>query len=146
MKLTTQIITPDCNGFAQLKAESMASGLNMLRRLDENWLNNTNRFDRPGEKLLGTFYDGVLIAVGGVNRDPFTADARAGRIRHLYVGNRWRRQHIGQNLLREIVQDASQAFDFLNTCAPLSAYAFYEQAGFGRVTDSEKVTHRLTLR
>lgn len=46
-------VTPDDPGFTALRAESLAQNLNMLRRLAENWQSGKNRFDAPGEKLLG---------------------------------------------------------------------------------------------
>ena len=59
-------ITPDEPGFSALRAESLAQNLNMLRRLAENWQNGENRFNAPGEKLLGAFAHGQLVGVCGL--------------------------------------------------------------------------------
>ena len=56
-------ITPDEPGFSALRAESQAQNLNMLRRLAENWQNGENRFNAPGEKLLGAFAYGQAAFV-----------------------------------------------------------------------------------
>lgn len=48
-------ITPDEPGFSALRAESLTQNLNMLGRLAENWQSGINRFNAPGEKLLGAF-------------------------------------------------------------------------------------------
>jgi len=136
-------ITPDEPGFSALRAESLAQNLNMLRRLAENWQNGENRFNAPGEKLLGAFLNGRLVGVCGLNRDPFSQQPRAGRIRHLYVSEKCRGLGIGKQLLTVVMADASIWFDFLNTHAPYSAYGFYHQAGFTLVSDEPRVTHRL---
>ena len=135
-------ITPDEPGFSALRAESLAQNLNMLRRLAENWQNGENRFNAPGEKLLGAFLNGRLVGVCGLNRDPFSQQPRAGRIRHLYVSDKCRGLGIGKQLLTVVMADASIWFDFLNTHAPESAYGFYRQAGFTLVSDEPRVTHR----
>lgn len=46
MKTRIESITTACEGFRELQSESMAMGFNMLRRLEENWLNRTNCFDK----------------------------------------------------------------------------------------------------
>ena len=94
-------ITPDEPGFSALRAESLAQNLNMLRRLAENWQNGENRFNAPGEKLLGAFAHGQLVGVCGLNIDPFSQQPRAGRIRHLYIADRHHRQGIGHHPLRQ---------------------------------------------
>jgi len=139
-------ITPDSPGFLALRAQSMAEGFNMLRRLNENWLSGHNRFDRPGEKLIGAYADGLIVGVCGLNIDPFTQETGAGRMRHLYVDTEWRRNRVGSGLLSEILKDAGRWFDFINTNAPSSAFTFYERAGFVALHGVDKVTHQLCLR
>ena len=136
-------ITPDEPGFSALRAESQAQNLNMLRRLAENWQNGENRFNAPGEKLLGAFAYGQLVGVCGLNIDPFSQQPRAGRIRHLYIAERHRRQGIGHQLLVSVITHSSAWFDFLNTHAPAQAWPFYERLGFRPVYDEPRVTHRL---
>ncbi len=145
MNIIIANITPDTPGFFALKAESMAAGFNMLRRLEENWLSRQNRFDKPGEKLAGAFADNLLIGLCGLNQDPWASSTRAGRLRHLYVSAEWRRMQVGITLLGAMLAGADRWFDFINTNAPLSAFTFYERAGFIPLTDVDKVTHRLPL-
>jgi DHA1 family multidrug/chloramphenicol efflux transport protein-like MFS transporter len=52
-RLLIEPITPEEPGYIALKSESIALHFNMLRRLEENWLRGENRFNAPGEKLLG---------------------------------------------------------------------------------------------
>lgn len=145
MNIIITNITPASKGFLALKSESISAGFNMLRRLEENWLNRQNCFDKPGEKLSGFFVDGLLIGVCGLNHDPYILSAHAGRLRHLYVGIEWRRQQVGITLLRSVLEGCERWFDFINTNAPQSAFIFYERAGFTQLSDSDKVTHRLYL-
>ncbi|WP_147197037.1 GNAT family N-acetyltransferase [Pantoea sp. CCBC3-3-1] len=139
-------LTPNSPGFVELRSQSMAEGFNMLRRLEENWLSGDNRFDRPGEKLIGAYIDGLIVGVCGLNIDPFTQATGTGRLRHFYVDTGWRNRRVGSGLLSEILKDAGRWFDFINTNAPSSAFTFYEQAGFVALSGMDKVTHQLCLR
>ena len=117
----------------------------MLRRLEENWINQHNRFDKQGELLLGALIDGKLVGVCGLNIDPFVQGDRAGRVRHLYVAAAYRSQAVGSLLLREIVTHAAQSFDNLYTHAPQAAFRFYQRADFVPTEGIERVTHCLRL-
>ena len=139
-------LTPDSPGFDELRSQSMAEGFNMLRRLEDNWHSRHNRFDRPGEKLIGAYANGLIVGVCGLNIDPFTQAAGVGRLRHLYVDTEWRKYRVGSSLLSEILKDAGHWFDFINTNAPSSAFTFYERAGFVALSGIDKVTHQLCLR
>lgn len=75
-RLLIEPVTPDEPGYIALKAESIALNFNMLRRLEENWQRGENRFNAPGEKLLGAFLNGRLVGVCGLNRDPFSQQPR----------------------------------------------------------------------
>lgn len=143
LHLLIEPVTPDEPGFIALKAESIALNFNMLRRMEENWLRGENRFNAPGEKLLGAFLNGRLVGICGLNRDPFNAQPRAGRIRHLYISEKYRGMGIGKQLLAVLIADASIWFDFLNTHAPATADAFYRKAGFITVYGESRITHRL---
>lgn len=139
-------LTPYSLGFVALKSQSMAEGFNMLRRLEDNWLSGHNRFDKPGEKLIGAYADGVLIGACGLNIDPFAQEAGTGRLRHLYIDTGWRKRRVGSGLLSEILKDAGHWFDFINTNAPSSAFTFYERAGFVASSGMYKSTHQLCLK
>lgn len=139
-------LTPNSPGFIELRSQSMAEGFNMLRRLEENWLSGNNRFDRPGEKLIGAYTDGLIVGVCGLNIDPFTQTAGSGRLRHLYVDSGWRNRRVGSCLLSEILKDAGCWFNLINTNAPSLAFTFYERAGFVALFGMDKATHQFCLR
>jgi GNAT superfamily N-acetyltransferase len=138
-------VMPDDPGFDLLLAQSLAEGHRMLLRFEENWHSGANRFDRPGELILGATYDGKLLRICGRNVDPYDPTPRAGRVRHLYVEPASRRDGLGRILIGAILDGARQHFDYLNTNAPAGAFAFYERLGFVRRLDIEHITHRLPL-
>jgi GNAT superfamily N-acetyltransferase len=127
-----------------LHAESVAAGFTMLTRLRDEWLSGANRFDGPGELLLGAYVDGRLAGVGGVTRDPYLEGPGIGRLRHVYVLSSARRTGVGAALVRALIDIASGEFAVLRLS---SAYAgpFYEALGFEKTIEA-RATHRLTLR
>ena len=115
----------------------------MLKRLLDNWVNGQNTFSRPGEILVGAFESGRLIGIGGRNIDPYTSEARAGRLRHLYTRASSRRMGVGRAVVKTLMTDADHFFDVIALRAPDNAFAFYERLGFERVADSFYVTHHM---
>lgn len=133
--------TPFCDDYTALLDESVTQGQRMLQRLRDNWESGANRFDQHGEILIAGFINDELAGVCGRNIDPYGVDVAQGRVRHLYVAQRFRRNGVGSALVRSILDDASEYFSCLNTNAPESAYVFYQELGFARVTDNATVTH-----
>lgn len=146
MEIVIEPVTPDAAGFSALKAESEAEKFHMLYRLEERWRSGDNRFNAPGEKLLGAFVNNRLIGVCGINCDPFSQHPRAGRIRHLYVSENYRRSGAGRRLLAALMKDADRWFDFINTHAPETAHGFYQRIGFSPVFREPRITHRFYYR
>ena len=142
--LTLGDVTPDSPGFDQLRAECSAAGHHMLERFERGWRDGSNRFDQPGERVVGAFLDGQLVGLCGRNRDLFDPTPRAGRVRHLYVAAAHRRAGIGPRLIASVVEGAGAWFDHLNTNSPPEAAAFYERLGFSPVA-APRITHRLPL-
>ncbi|MBF4661746.1 GNAT family N-acetyltransferase [Cronobacter malonaticus] len=142
--ITIRPLTPVGIDFDRLREESQALGFNMLDRLAVHWMDGSNAFSAPGERLLGAFLGDALVGVGGLNRCPFDTHPRAGRVRHLYVSHAVRRVGVGNQLLATLARHAHNTFDYLNIRAPESAFSFYLQAGFLPM-DHPHITHRLTL-
>ncbi len=132
--------------FAPILAEAeRAKGAFMLRLRDE-WLSGIQRFEGPGEFLLGIFDGERLVAVGGVSNDPYRSEPGLGRVRHVYVLEALRRQGIARMLMTEILECARGHFTVLRLRTRSAAAAsLYESLGFVRV-DGDDETHRLTLR
>ena len=128
-----------------LIAEASALGFPMMERLRREWLDGTNRFDLPGEILLAAWVDGHLVAIGGLNRDPYADDSSLGRVRHLYVLADYRERGIGRALVRRIAAEARAYFVVLRLrTATAQGARFYEELGFVRA-EGEAVTHIMRL-
>ena len=136
---------PSAAGFSALLAESQSEGHRMLLRFAENWADGSNRFTHPGETILGAWSGDALVGVCGRNVDPYDPHLRAGRVRHLYVAQAARRDGVGRTLIAAVCDGAAVRFDYLNTNAPETAFAFYERMGFVRLENGGYATHRLML-
>jgi GNAT superfamily N-acetyltransferase len=86
--------------------ESLAQGFDFVNRLVTEYASGANRFDQPGEALFGVYDGQRLIAVGGLNRDPYLQDGQTGRVRHVYVLSTWRRQGARRRLVQRIIEEA----------------------------------------
>jgi GNAT superfamily N-acetyltransferase len=129
-----------------LVAESETAGLGFVRRLAEEWTGGENRFDRPGEALFEASIEGRLIGLCGLNIDPYTAEPRVGRVRHLYVLSAHRQRGIGRQLVEAVIGAARGPFDRLRlrTGNPAAA-RLYEGLGFHRSIGAGDCTHHLEL-
>jgi GNAT superfamily N-acetyltransferase len=129
-----------------LLAESEQAGIRFVRRLVEEWGSGANRFDRPGEALFGARVGGQWVGVCGLNVDPYAAEERVGRVRHLYVLVAFRRLGVGRRLVAEVVGAARGRFDALRvrTMKPTAAQ-FYERLGFVPSGAAGNDTHVMML-
>lgn len=132
-------------GIDQLRAESLAEGYSFLDTLIQDWQTGENRFDQPGEILCGSFDQGLLVAVGGLNRDPFVPDTAIGRIRRVYVRSAWRNRGVGRALITFLIQKARETFPAVRLRAENPPAArLYERLGFLPI-DDPGATHILAL-
>jgi GNAT superfamily N-acetyltransferase len=129
-----------------LAGDAGSEGFGFIDRLDREWADGSNRFDRDGECLLGLIEDNALIAIGGLNRDPYTFDIRTGRIRHLYVRPKFRRSGCATQLMRELLLRGETVFSGIRlrtTSSP--AQCLYERLDFQPVNETD-ATHILLSR
>lgn len=125
---------------------SEREGFRFLARLRREYEDGSTRFDRAGEVLLGVESGPELIAVGGLTADPYAAEPRVGRLRHLYVSPAHRRRGAGRLLVAALVEAARPHFDTLTLRTDTEAAArFYEALGFAPAAGAEHHTHRLVL-
>ena len=118
-------------GFEQLQADAHHEGFLFIDRLWSEWEDGRNRFNAPGETLIGCTDQGLLVAVGGLNRNPFDGPDSIGRIRRVYVRPAWRNQGVGQALLHALIASARSAFTTLHLRTDNPAAArLYERIGF----------------
>ena len=133
------------SGIEKLRAEASEEGFRFLDRLVSEWQSGRNRFAEPGEMFLGTFRADDLIAVGGLNHDPYKAGPGTGRLRHLYVSSANRGCGVGHAIVRHLLDHAKSVFRLVRLRTQTrEAAAFYVTLGFIPVQD-ETATHLLSL-
>ncbi|RUX09696.1 MULTISPECIES: GNAT family N-acetyltransferase [unclassified Mesorhizobium] len=138
-------LRPTVAAFDALKDESRLEGYWMLVRLGDGWASGRNKFLKRGEGLFGIWHGRELAGVCGLNIDPYFEGRDQGRVRHLFVSARHRRNGLGRMLVETVIDRAGQYFSVLNTRAPPEAFGFYERLGFQRVEGEEFVTHRIVF-
>jgi GNAT superfamily N-acetyltransferase len=130
-------------GIERLQVEAREEGYDFIETLVEEWASAENRFDAPGEVLCGHLEDSLLVAVGGLNRDPFAGRPDMGRIRRVYVRPAWRNQGIGRALVTALVDQARTHFRCVRLRAEnADAARLYERMGFSPI-QSPEATHIL---
>lgn len=128
---TIQKIELPIAGIEQLRAEALAAGFNFIETLVTEFESGKNRFDAPGEVLCGHLDQGQLVAVGGLNLDPFAGRPDVGRIRRVYVRTAWRGRGIGRALVTSLVEEARKSFSCVRLRAEnADAARLYERIGF----------------
>jgi hypothetical protein len=70
-----------CRGDGPPAGHRDDEGFGFIDRLIDDWLTGVNRFENPGELFIGGFQEGRLLAVCGLNRDPYTDRDGVGRLR-----------------------------------------------------------------
>jgi len=132
-------------GIERLRSEALGEGYNFVETLIEECATGTNRYDRPGETLLGCFDGDALVAVGGLNIDPFANDPDVGRVRRVYVRPAWRNRGIGCALVAALVELARGRFRRVRLRAEnADAARLYERMGFEPTTEPD-ATHAMNL-
>jgi GNAT superfamily N-acetyltransferase len=138
------LIDDDLNTLMQ---ESKEEGFRFVERLMNDYKNGTNNFMKPGEALYGIFNNkNMLVAVGGINIDPFSSEDNIGRLRRFYVNKENRREGIGSLLLKKIINDARNNFKVLVLKTDTEqADKFYTSFGFLKGNLYLNSTHYLIL-
>jgi GNAT superfamily N-acetyltransferase len=129
------------SGIDALRAEAAAEGFRFMDTLVIEWRSGANRFARPGEALLGAFQAAELIAIGGLNRDPYPGQEGIGRLRHIYVRRSARRSGVGSALVHQLLRRGDGVFRSIRLRTETREAAdFYIRLGFQAVQD-ESATH-----
>jgi GNAT superfamily N-acetyltransferase len=130
-------------GLERLQSEARDEGYDFIETLVDEWASARNRFDAPGEALYGHLDQGLLVALGGLNCDPFAGRPDLGRIRRVYVRSAWRNQGIGRALMTALIEQAGTHFRSVRLRAENAGAArLYESMGFAPIV-SPDATHIL---
>lgn len=123
-----------------------AEGHSLVQRLVDEWEDGSNRFDHAGEVALEARLGSGLVAIGGLNVDPYIDDPSVGRIRHVYVVPKARDAGVGRSLVRALVDHARTVFSRvrLRTVTP-DGTAFYIALGFEVLTSEDDATHQIVF-
>lgn len=132
---------------SKLVEESEAEGYRFLRRLVDQYEDDSNTFNKTGEVLYGVWdHHNHLVAIGGLNRDPYSNKEGVGRLRRFYISATARRQGIGTKLLQQILEGARGHFHELVVRTDSSAAdAFYRANGFSGDLGLPEATHGIVL-
>lgn len=131
LQVRLQQISPDAASITALRNEAARQGLGFLDRLVEDWAAGTNRFQAPGEKLLGAFAGEQLVGIAGLNREPYEPAPGRARLRHMYVSRAFRRRGVATALVTHLLEDARTSFEEMRLRTDSAeAAVFYEQLGF----------------
>jgi len=133
------------DGMDELCNEARSEGYEFIDRLVREWDSGVNRFGATGEALCGCIENERIIAIGGLNCDPFAARAEVGRIRRVYVRAERRGCGVGEALVARLIEEARNSFMVvrLRAVSPRAA-KFYERLGFEPLEDAS-ATHSLLL-
>ena len=133
-------------GTGELQIEAAGEGFRFVDKLITEWESGMNRFAEAGEIFLGAFRADTLIAVGGLNRDPYTDQPRTGRLRHLYVRKSERRSGVGSILVQQLLGHAEGIFHSVRLrTGTQEGAAFYVGLGFCPM-QGEAATHVMSMR
>jgi GNAT superfamily N-acetyltransferase len=129
-----------------LLEESREQGYEFVDRLVTEYVNGINQFQKSGERIYGVYRKQQLIAIGGLNRDPYLDKSGVARVRHVYVLTAWRNQGVGKKLVETIIEEAKDQFSLL-TLRTFSNQAdgFYRALGFQKQPEIKHATHHLAL-
>jgi GNAT superfamily N-acetyltransferase len=144
--VVSRLIDLPVDKITPLVIESEQEGWRFLRRLLNEWIGGSNRFDQPGEALFAACAGDEIISLCGLNVDPYAADSTIGRVRRLYVAQAFRGDGVGRGLVQMVVQFARSHFQVLRvrTENP-EAGRLYEGLGFVPTIGMPECTHLLDL-
>ncbi|WP_100407691.1 GNAT family N-acetyltransferase [Bacillus solitudinis] len=130
-----------------LVKQSKEEGFRFVERLVNDYKNGTNTFNNWGEAIFGVFNEkGEMVAIGGLNKDPYSNKQYIGRLRRFYVSKEYRRKGIGRLLLKRIIDEAKKYYKILVLHTDTKqADNFYTSFGFSKENLYQNTTHYVEL-
>ncbi|WP_130802862.1 GNAT family N-acetyltransferase [Acinetobacter ihumii] len=115
-----------------------------LKRLKEEFETEKNQYLKVGEALFEARWNQELIAICGLNCDPFVKGDisvqknQIGRLRRFYVHPDYRKQGIGRTLLETVETHAMDYFKVLHLYTDTEdAAQFYLKMGYAFFVDEQ---------
>lgn len=144
--VATQVLNLNVDDVYPLVQESEREGFRFVKRLYDDYVSGTNRFDRDGEALFVARQSNQAVGICGLNQDPYSPESNIGRVRRLYVHPDFRKHGVGRQLISRVILEASRFYATLTlrTDNPV-ACQFYQAMGFSTDHLPESATHWLSL-
>lgn len=89
-----------------LVLESEKEGFRFVRRLYDEHVSGTNRFDGDREVLFIARHSNQIVGICGLNQDPYSQFNNVGRVRRLYVHPDFRKHGVGRRLVSNVILEA----------------------------------------
>ena len=135
---TVRRITLPLSEFEPLAQEARGEGYGFVDLTLRDWGAGRDCFDGPGGLFCGSFEGAVLVAIGGLSRDPYLNDPQVGRLRRIYVRAAWRRLGVGMQVVEFLLAEAKKSFRVVRLRAENEGAArLYERLGFCPVMDPD---------
>lgn len=113
---------------------SEQEGFRFLSRLKEDWIKGINLFNKRNEQLYQVRIEGQIVAIGGINNNPYEEKGKTGRIRHVYILPEYRRKGIGRTLILHLLKMMQGKYERITLRTDTKdASIFYESLGFEKV-------------
>ena len=124
-----------------------AEGFRFLERLLNDFKNGSNTFNDVGEGIFGVFTEeDEIVAIGGLNNDPYLNEQYIGRLRRFYVDKAYRRNGIGSLLVKRIIDEAKRNYKILVLHTDTEqAEHFYTSIGFTKGNLYPNASHFMDL-
>ena len=125
----------------KLAEDALQDGYKIVRRTIDQWKSGENQFKSYQEVLYGVKVAEEIVAIGGINIDPYLMDEDIGRLRHFYVHRVYRNKGIATTLLNKILEEKAAHYMVIRLTARNEvAMQLYEDYGFKKVVEF-KATH-----
>lgn len=142
----TRVRVFNVNEVYPLVLESEKEGFRFVRRLYDDYVSGTNRFDGDREALFVARQLNQIVGICGLNQDPYSQFDNVGRVRRLYVHPDFRKHGVGRRLVSNVILEARRFYAtlILRTDNP-AADQFYRAIGFSTDHVPDNATHWLSL-
>ncbi len=143
--LISPIVELELHHIEPLIKASEKEEFKFLTRLKNDWISGVNRFNKKYEKLYQIEVDKKIIAIGGINNNPYHENGKVGRIRHLYVLSEYRKRGFGRKLVQHLLNKSNDKYEKITLRTDtVVASKFYESIGFKRI-NSKNSSHQYIL-